>query len=148
MGETAEFTIEIANTGSAELRNLKVLDRYDAALLPTLATDGYRLEDGGLAWTIDRLPAGKTTQLGVHCTCQTAAAKACNRVSVTTADGGKVEDEACLEIRAAAVTPPVTPPANQAGRPDALGGRPEQSRGGRQGVDLRDSGEKRGDRFV
>ena len=69
VGETAEFTIEIANTGSAELRNLKVLDRYDAALRPTLATDGYQLADGGgLAWTIDRLPVGKTTTLGVHCT--------------------------------------------------------------------------------
>ena len=87
------------------MRNLKVLDRYDAALLPTLATDGYRAEAGGLAWTIDRLAAGQTTQLGVHCTCQTAAAKACNRVSVTTAEGGKVEDEACLEIRAAAAPP-------------------------------------------
>jgi uncharacterized repeat protein (TIGR01451 family) len=112
--ETAEFAIEIANTGSAELRNLKVLDRYDAALLPTMATDGYRVEDGGLAWTIDRLPAGKTTQLGVHCTCQTAAARACNRVSVTAAEGGKVEDEACLEIRAAA-PPPVTPPVTKPG---------------------------------
>jgi uncharacterized repeat protein (TIGR01451 family) len=110
VGETARFTIEITNTGSAELRNLKVLDRYDAALLPTLATDGYRIEGGGLAWTVDSLPAGKATQLGVHCTCQTAAANACNRVTVTTADGAKVEAEACAEIRAAVAPPAVTPP--------------------------------------
>lgn len=113
VGETAEFTIEITNIGTAELRNLKVLDRYDAALRPTMATDGYRLEEGGsLAWTIDRLPVDKPTTLGVHCLCQTAAASACNRVIVTTAEGGKAESEACLEIRAAPppVTPPVTPP--------------------------------------
>jgi uncharacterized repeat protein (TIGR01451 family) len=110
VGETARFTIDVTNTGSAALQNLKVLDRYDATLLPVLATDGYRIEDGGgLAWTIDNLPAGKTTQLGVHCECKTAAAKTCNRVTVTTPDGAKMEDEACLEIQAS-TPPPVTPP--------------------------------------
>ncbi len=117
VGETAKFSIELTNTGSAALRNLKVLDRYDPALVPVLATDGYQFEGRWLAWTIDNLPPGKTTQLGVHCTCQTAAAKTCNRVSVTAPDGVKVEDEACLEIRAAGAAPaettPPPPPAGQ-----------------------------------
>lgn len=110
VGEMAQFTIEIANTGTTPLRNLKVLNRYDPALYPKMATDGYRIEDGGLAWTIDELPVGETT-LGVHCECLSATAKACNRVSVTTPEGAKVEDEACLEIQAAGKPPAAAPPA-------------------------------------
>ena len=100
VGEMADFSIELANTGSIAMRNIKVLDRYDPALLPKMATDGYRVEDGGLAWTVDELPAGQTTELRVHCICQSAAAKTCNRVRVTTPDGAQAEDEACLEIGA------------------------------------------------
>ncbi len=114
VGETAKFFIEITNTGTTELRNLQVLARYDAALLPVLATEGYLLERGALSWTIDRLAAGKTTQRGIHYSCQSAAAKACNRVSVTALSGGKVEDQACLEIRATDKGP-VAPPAEKAG---------------------------------
>ena len=112
VGERAQFTIEITNTGTAPLRNLKVVDRYDEALLPAFATDGFRVEGDGLVWMIDTLPAGRMTPLVVQCTCEAAAARACNRVSVTTSDGGKVEDEACLEIREAA-PPPVTQPPEQ-----------------------------------
>jgi uncharacterized repeat protein (TIGR01451 family) len=112
VGETARFTIEITNNGSTPLENLKVLDRYDPVLVPVLATDGYRAENGGLTWTLDSLPAGKTTQLGIHCTCQSPSAKTCNRVRVTTADGGTVEDEACLEIREP--SPPAKPPPTHA----------------------------------
>ena len=79
-GEMADFSIELANTGTMTMRNIKVLDRYDPALLPKYATDGYRVEDGGLAWTIDELAAGQTTELRIQCHCQTAAAKTCNRV--------------------------------------------------------------------
>ena len=110
VGETARFVIVVTNTGSTALQNVQVLDRYDAALTPVMATDGYRIEGGGLAWTIENLPAGKASKLEVHCTCQTIAANACNRVTVTAPDGAKVDDEACLEIRAAGTTPSETTP--------------------------------------
>jgi uncharacterized repeat protein (TIGR01451 family) len=125
VGEMPQFTIEIANTGSVALKNLKVLDLYDAALLPVLATDGYRIEGGGLAWTIDNLQTGKSTRLEICCTCQKAAAKACNRVSVTAQDGIKSEDEACIEILAANSAPsfnnppPSTTPETPAASPSA-----------------------------
>jgi len=112
VGETAKFFIEITNTGTAELQNLKVLASYDAALLPVLATEGYQVERGGLSWTIDRLAAGKTTQRGIHYSCKSVSAKACNRVSVAATNGAKVEDEACLEIRAGDKGP-VAPPAEK-----------------------------------
>jgi len=110
-GEMADFSIALSNTGSVTMQNIKVLDRYDPALLPKFATDEYRLEDGGLAWTVKDLAAGQTAELRIQCLCQSAAAKTCNRVIATTADGGKVEDEACLEIRAASSPPVQKPPA-------------------------------------
>ena len=109
--EMADFSIELANTGSLALRNIKVFDRYDAALLPKLATDGYRVEDGGLSWTVDELAAGQSTELRVQCLCKTAAAKTCNRVKATTPDGTSVESEACLEIAAGDTLPSIPPPS-------------------------------------
>ena len=49
------------------------------------------------AWprTIDSLPAGKSVRLDVHFTCQTAAAKACQRVSAIATDGSHAEADAC-----------------------------------------------------
>ena len=100
IGEKALFSIEIRNTGTTTLRNLEVLDRWDSALLPAEATDGYRQPiGGGLAWTIDNLSPGKVAQLGVNCSGETVAAQACNRASVTTPEGAKMEAEACLEVR-------------------------------------------------
>lgn len=117
VGETARFNIEVTNTGTTALQNVRVFDRYDENLLPTMATDGYRVEGSGLAWTIDNLPPNKTTQLGIHCTCQSATMKACNRVTVSTASGDKFEGEACLEIRAPVTKPPenTTPPPAKSG---------------------------------
>ncbi len=117
-GETADFSIELANTGSIAVRNIKVLDHYDPALLPKYATDGYRVEDGGLAWTVDELPGGQTTELRVRCLCQAAAAKTCNRARATTPDGASVEAEACLEIGAGG-NGPGSPPAKPTPTPAA-----------------------------
>ena len=116
VGETARFFIEINNPGPTALKNVQVVNRYEPALLATQATDGFRAEVGSLAWTIDSLPAGKPpTKLEIHCTCQAAAAKTCNRVSVKTSDGIEVKDEACLEILAASTPPPFTPPPTTPG---------------------------------
>jgi len=113
VGETARFTIELVNRGAAPLRNVQILNRYDAALVPAMATDGYRLETGGLAWTIDYLPPGKAVQLGVHSTCQSPAARACNRVSATASGDIKAEAEACVEVRPAEAAAPAAPPADK-----------------------------------
>jgi len=110
LGEKARFTVDVTNTGDETLQNVKVIDRYDPALVPTLATDGYRIENGELAWTIDSLPVGKSTRLEVHCTCQSVASKACSRVRVVLPDGSQTEDEACVEIREKEKAPaPSTP---------------------------------------
>jgi uncharacterized repeat protein (TIGR01451 family) len=107
VGETAEFIIDVTNTGSQPLTNLKVVDRYDARLKPTMATDGHEFEGNDLVWTIDALPAGKTTRLKVHCQCLQAVARARNQATAITPQGDQAEDEIFLEIRpqAAATAP-------------------------------------------
>jgi uncharacterized repeat protein (TIGR01451 family) len=110
VGEMADFSIELANTGSTAMHNIKVFDHYDPGLLPKYATDGYRVEDNGLAWTVDELAAGQTTELRVQCLCQKAGAKTCNRVKATMPDGSNAESEACLEISAGGTLPGIPSP--------------------------------------
>jgi len=105
VGQTAAFVISITNTGTQELANLRVVDTYDAALKPTLATEGHRLEGNSLVWTIDRLPAGTSTQYQVHCECLEAGQSVCNRVAVSVPDGTRSEDSACLTIQPATSSP-------------------------------------------
>ncbi len=102
IGEKAEFTIHITNTGTQTLTNVKVTDNYDKNLRPLMATDGHRVDGDNLIWTIDSLAPGKSVRFEVHCRCQEAALRACNRVSVVTDQGLKTEKEACLSIRSAA----------------------------------------------
>ena len=99
--QMARFTIDVTNSGNVALTNLSVVDRYDAALSPEMATGGSRFENNYLVWTLDRLAAGQTTQLDVHCRCLSETARTCNRVTVTSAEGARAEDEACLAILAA-----------------------------------------------
>jgi uncharacterized repeat protein (TIGR01451 family) len=113
VGEEALFTITILNTGATALKKVEVLNRSDIALTPLKATDGYlQPAGGGLAWMIDNLPAGEKATIAVLHSCQAAAGKACNRVTVKSADGAKAEDEACVEIREAAR--PEKPPVEKA----------------------------------
>jgi hypothetical protein len=92
----------VTNHGTRELRNLMLVDQYDASLAKLAASDGYRQQNNELVWTIDSLPAGATTRFKVHCRCTRVVARACNRVTVTTRDGAEAQDDACLEVRAAA----------------------------------------------
>ena len=97
VGEQALFTIDLTNLGTTDVRGVRVIDRYDPALSPDSATGGYRLDGDAITWTID-VPPGRPTRLSVRCSCQTAAARTCNRVLVILPDGNRIEDESCLEI--------------------------------------------------
>lgn len=101
VGETAEFTITITNTGSLPLSQLKISDNYDRTLEPDSLTDGYRFIGDDIEWVIDELPPGRAVVLEINCKCLLPAARACNRVTVTTREGARADHEACLEIRAA-----------------------------------------------
>ncbi|HEY4313255.1 MAG TPA: hypothetical protein VGN12_27640 [Pirellulales bacterium] len=114
-GGIADFVIEITNTSQVPATQLQLADSYDRAMSPISATEGHdwsRDGAGDLVWLLDSLPAGKTVRYQVRCQCVTPAANACNRATVTTAEGATASDEACLAITQAAAPP--APPAGAA----------------------------------
>jgi len=100
-GEVARFFIDVTNTGERALTDLQIVNRYDPELAPSAASDEYRIRGTTLSWTLDRLAAGQTMPLELHCDCQRAAEAACNRVTVTSAEGAQARGEACVKIRPA-----------------------------------------------
>jgi len=100
-GEVARFFIDVTNTGERPLTNVEVINRYDPELAPRAASDEYRIRGTSLSWTLDRLVVGQTMPLEMHCECQRAAEAACNRVTVTSAEGAQAQGEACVKIRPA-----------------------------------------------
>jgi uncharacterized repeat protein (TIGR01451 family) len=102
-GEVAEFLIEVANNGTEEAKNLKVTDHYDPSMTLAAATQTDQPEEkNARSWIIPSLPARKRIQLQVQCTCNTPGPKVCNRVELVAPDGTRVEDQACVEVLAAA----------------------------------------------
>ncbi len=102
--------IEITNAGQTPATQLRLADSYDRAMNPISATEGHTWDAEDLVWMLDNLPAGKTVRYQVRCECVTPAANACNRATVTTAEGASASDQACLVI-----TAPAAPPAPPAG---------------------------------
>lgn len=103
--EVAEFVILITNTGTQKLTGLKVVDRFDPALEPVMATAGWAYEGNDLVWKLPELAVAKTLRLEVQCRCLSAVRRACNRATVTCTEGARDESEACLEIRPASTLP-------------------------------------------
>ena len=99
VGETAEFTIEVTNTGNTVLNNIRLADTYGLGLSATEATEGYTTNSRGeLTWTIDELQPGRSIKRQVNCLCEQAVAKACNRATVFAEPNLTMAGEACLEI--------------------------------------------------
>ncbi len=105
VGDSAEFVIEITNTGTVQANNLKIADNYDLSLDPVGATDGYSFAGDDLIWIVDILPPGKSIRFQVNCKCLTVAAKTCNRVTVTCQEGARGDAEACLAIQGGGTQP-------------------------------------------
>ncbi|MBL8825622.1 MAG: DUF11 domain-containing protein [Planctomycetaceae bacterium] len=99
VGERADFTIDITNTGTVPVTNLKLTDNYDQALNPLQATDGHAFAGDDLVWIVDALQPGKSIRFQVNCECTRRAPRACNRVTVTCAEGARADGEACLEVQ-------------------------------------------------
>lgn len=102
VGDVADFTIDISNTGTVAASNLTLTDNYDASLDPVRATDKFAFAGNDLIWRVDELKPGQTIRFEVKCRCQAPAAKACNRATVTSAEGARADDEACVEVVAPA----------------------------------------------
>lgn len=98
VGDTAQFTIDVKNTGGAALQNVQVADRYDPPLAPANATVGWKIAGRSLVWNIDSLRAGQAARFVVECKCQAASPEAYSRVTVALPDGGQTANEASVEI--------------------------------------------------
>lgn len=99
VNRTAEFVMRIKNVGTVRVNNLRIVDSYDLSLDPTNATSGYSQVGDDLAWDVDTLAPGQEITFQIHCLCLEPAARACNRVIVTTSEGARADGEACVEIR-------------------------------------------------
>jgi len=116
-GENADFSITVTNTGPVPLTQIKVSDNYDRSLDPVSLTEGFSFVGDDIVWVIDQLPVGQSAGLQINCRCLSPVARACNRVTVTSREGARADDEACLEIRqgaAATGAPPAAASANTA----------------------------------
>ncbi len=102
-GEQAEFTIDITNTSTVNATQLKLTDNYDTVLRPVQATDGHAFVGNDLVWVVDQLPPNRTIRFQVVCRCDRAAPRACNRVTVSCAEGARADDEFCLAIQSVVV---------------------------------------------
>lgn len=99
-GEEGEFRITVTNTGGQTLTNVKVFNEPAPEMLVTGTLPECQLQGENTAvWTINTLTVGRTQDFRVGYRFLKAAREACTRVSVTTSEGAKAEDRACLEIR-------------------------------------------------
>lgn len=98
VGNMALFAIEVTNSGSVPLTNVKVVDNYDTSLDPQQASDGYEIVGQDLVWTESSLAPGETAKFEINCRCTQAIERSCNRVTVTADGGVRADDEFCLTI--------------------------------------------------
>ncbi|HEV3339844.1 MAG TPA: DUF11 domain-containing protein [Pirellulales bacterium] len=118
-GGTASFVIKVTNNSQTAVTNLTVTDHIDPSLEPTRASNGSQWDGADLTWKIDRLPAGKSIQLGIECRCTEAGENICNRVTVTSDQGDRETAESCLDVTAASAG--LEPSIDEVGDPVAVG---------------------------
>lgn len=119
--EIAEFVIEVTNTGTAPLTNVRIVDHYELSLEPVQATLGFDQAGGALTWNVASIAPGKSVKRQLNCRCIQQVNRACNRVTVS-ADGGISQgDEVCLEV-VTAEQPPQAEPAAPAAVPAKAAG--------------------------
>lgn len=59
VGDSGLYSIEIRNTGTLPLTNLRIGNRYSSSLLPTRATENKQLGRGEVFWTWPKLDVGE-----------------------------------------------------------------------------------------
>ncbi|HEY2761860.1 MAG TPA: hypothetical protein VGI75_13985, partial [Pirellulales bacterium] len=105
VGNRVLFTIDVANTGSTTpARQAQLVVHFDQQLHVEQATPGaQRTGDGGVQFTFDTIAPGRHEQPQVECTCTTASANACGRVTYSDQSQLNLGQEACLAIQPAPV---------------------------------------------
>jgi uncharacterized repeat protein (TIGR01451 family) len=114
VGDEAVFVIEIRNISTVPATNLRITQRFDAALDPLEATTGAVGSEAGqaISWNLREIAAGTTDVREVKCRAVQAAQAAGSEVIVTTDQGLQETGRTTTVIAAAAAAPGVdlTPP--------------------------------------
>lgn len=99
VGSRAEFNIPLINISRRELRQLTVRVEHDAALAIREMTQGGRIADRSVTWTIDRLAANEGMLLQLEVECREITKEACLKVFVSGEDLPEDSHEACLVVK-------------------------------------------------
>ncbi len=99
VGQQANITIQVTNTGQIDLTNLRVVDQYNPRLEPLAADPPVQREDDStIFWEFPVIRPGQTFNMYVRCVAREAADQVCDSVTVTTAQGITESDQLCLRI--------------------------------------------------
>jgi uncharacterized repeat protein (TIGR01451 family) len=111
VGEVAEFSATIRNTGTSPATNVELRVQFDPAIEPVIESGVSRLDDGSVAIRLDReLAASERRVFRLQGRCRNPSTHACVRASVTALGGAVSQDEACLEILPAMPDSPAPAP--------------------------------------
>jgi uncharacterized repeat protein (TIGR01451 family) len=116
VGAQGRFTIEIRNTGTTAVTNVRIADRYDDSLKPKLATTGRAPGEGPqvVAWVLRAIQPGELVVREVVCEGVSADEEAIGEVTVSTESGIKETARTTTEVFDASrpnvdLNPPETP---------------------------------------
>lgn len=112
--QTVLFSIEVRNNTTTEIRDLHIVNRFDAALEIVQAAQGGAYEGSDFAWSLDRLPPGRAQRFDVQYRTIAPTAAASVRGTVS-AQGLAPQTSAPAYVR-------ISPPGGAGAPPTATGG--------------------------
>ena len=96
VGDMAQYTTVITNTGEVPLTDVEILDEYPGSLQATPSTPGSQAIPGSndgytrFRWVVPRIEVGATHRIDVLCQCISQDLRAVSTVQVTAATGTSV----------------------------------------------------------
>jgi len=108
VGETAHFTMDVVNTSTETVRQLRLLSLLDPSFEPSLASPGWKLEGDAVWWPIDQIAPGETVGLQIEARCVSPAQNACHQVRVMQGERVLAEEETYMRILSAPMFAPAS----------------------------------------
>jgi uncharacterized repeat protein (TIGR01451 family) len=102
LGESATFTMEIANTGNQVLSNVQLRCNFDVSWEPLRASAGYLLEGETIVWTLASIEPNQTLRRQIELRAVSASQQACCRAELVSTTGVIAREQACARVESAA----------------------------------------------
>lgn len=124
LGESATFTLEVANTTAVRVSNIQLKCTFDVAFEPLRASAGYLLEGDAIVWNLASIEPNQPLRRQIELRAVAVAENACCRGTLTTATGQGPVQVACVRIEPASAGPtvrerPTTPPEKTPSSPQS-----------------------------